>query len=246
MAWFDRNNTNGDAGGTPKDVVLTDEHFERIATEVAKKLEKPMADSLATASQAALDANPVLRRLKDNMDAGQAEKDRLAREKAAATSSAGNKEFTDSYEALDDDTKRVIDTRFNQVNQTAMRAEARETRRSVFEDIENFPYYTGDLKQKIDEMIEKEPLTNQVNPLMARNCYKIVVADHIKDIQDGKVRSRLSAATGSSTSTTTTTDVNALPTLTDDEKKTAKGMGIPEAEWAKAKKDLIGEGTIGV
>src|ERR1700744_2575018 len=175
MAWFDRNNTNSEPGGTQKDPQLTDEQFERIATEVAKKIEKPLTDGLASASAAALEGNPILKRLKDTMDAN----DEAARKKKEAANNsstqASNKEFTDAYENLDDDTKKVIDSRFNSVQQSAMRTEARETRRSVFEDVDNFEFYTGDIKKKVDEMIEAEPLVNQTNPLVVRNCYKIVM-----------------------------------------------------------------------
>lgn len=246
MAWFDRNNTNSEPGGTQKEPQLTDEQFERIATEVAKKIEKPLTDGLATASAAALEGNPILKRLKDTMDAN----DEAAKKKKEASTTtqqhASNKEFAEAYENLDDDTKKVIDARFNSVQQSAMRTDARETRRSVFEDEDNFPYYAGDIKRKVDEMIEAEPLVNQTNPLVVRNCYKIVMADHLKELQEGKLRSRLSNATGSSTSTTSQIDPNALPSLTDDEKKTAKNLGISETDWAKTKKDLITEGMIGV
>jgi phage I-like protein len=247
MAWFDRNNTNNEGGGDGnKNLVLTDEHFERIATDVAKKLEKPLNDSLTSASQAALDANPILKRLKDSMDANETRRQEAERARTTSASQTQQTEFDKAYDELEPEVRTVLDARFSQANQSAMRAEARETRRGIFEDIESHPYYTGDLKKKIDEMIEKEPLENQINPLLVRNAYKIIVADHMKDIQEGKVRSRLSSATGSSTTTTTKTDANALPALTDEDKRAAKNFGIKEEDWAKTKKDLITEGVLGV
>jgi hypothetical protein len=240
MAWFDRNNTNNEPGGEnkPQAAILTDTDYERIAENVFKKIQLPDIN-------AAIEANPVLQRLNASLDAS--EQARKTREQQARqqTQQMQHTEFETAYNELDPEVRQVVDTRFNQVNERSLRVEAREVRRSVFEDMDNYPYYIGDIKKKVDDMLDLEPLTTQVNPNVVKNAYKVVIADHIKELQENKLRSRLSGATGSSTTANVgTPDPNALPTLSAEEANYAKSMGIDPKEWAKSKKEMMEAGEV--
>lgn len=244
MAWFDRNNTNNEPGGEerkPQNFILTDEHYTRIADDVAKRLETQQNDGIS----AALAENPILKRLNDSMEA--AEQAKRQRQQQATQQQQNNQqtEFETAYGELEPNTQRVIDTRFQQVNERSLRVEARVVRASVFEDAENYPYYTGDIKKKVDDILDLEPYDNQANPTIVKNAYKVVLADHIKELQENKLRSRLSSASGpSSTSNLGTPDPNALPVLSAEEKDYATKMGISHEEWAKSKKALVESGEV--
>jgi hypothetical protein len=244
MAWFDRNNTNNEPDGKPpvtQPIILTDEHYERIASDVAKKLETSQGTNIS----AALAENPILKRLNENMDAAERNRQTAAQQRTQQTAATAQTEFETAYAELPAETRQVIDTRFGQVNERSMRVEAREVRRSVFEDIDNYPYYTGDVKKKVDDMLDLEPLSTQVNPTVVKNAYKVVLSDHIQELQQNKLRSRLSSATGSSgTAAIGTPDPNALPTLSNEEKDYATKMGIKHEDWAKTKKELIEAGEV--
>lgn len=244
MAWFDRNNTNNEPGGEasqPKAFTLTDEHYNRIADDVAKRLEGKQGEAVS----AALLENPILKRLNDSMDAAEANRRKQQTAQGAQAHQAEEQQFAEAYNELDQNTQRVLDTRFQQLTDRSLRVEAREVRRSVFEDVENYPYYTGDLKKKVDDILDLEPLGSQANPNVVKNAYKVVLADHITELQQNKLRSRLSSASGSSAAASlASSDPNALPELSTDEKNYAEKMGIDPKEWAKSKKEMLESGEI--
>ena len=244
MTWFDRNNVNNETGGEQppaKPVILTDEHYERIANDVVTRLQSKQGESIS----AALAENPILKRLNESMEAAEQARKQRQQQTTEQSRTAEQSQFEEAYNELEPQTRQVIDTRFSQLNDRSLRVEAREVRRSVFEDAENFPYYTGELKKKVDEMLDAEPVSSQVNPNVVRNAYKVVLADHITELQQNKLRSRLSGATGTSTGASLgTPDPNALPELTTDEKNWAEKMGIDTKEWAKSKKEMIESGEI--
>lgn len=101
-------------------------------------------------------------------------------------------------------------------------------------------YYHGDIKTKVDAMIASQSLDNQCRADVVENCYKLVMFDHMKDINEGKIKSRTSAnvfesssATGNNGESKESADV-----LTAEEKQVAKRMNISEKDWAKSKREL--------
>lgn len=245
-SWFSRNDTNNEGDGKPKPFELSDEHLDKISTETSKKLETSLTERLSEMLGSALENNPVLKRVKAGFDADEQRRQQQQQQQQQTANNNSQTEFQTAYEQLDPEVRTVVDARFKQANSAAMRAEARETRRSIFEDMENYPYYTGDLRAKMDTIIDGESLENQTNPVLIKNAYKIVVADHMKEIQEGKVKSRLSQISGNTTQTPIVNDPNAMPSLSDEEKRQAKAFGVTEADWAKSKKELISEGVIGL
>jgi phage I-like protein len=104
---------------------------------------------------------------------------------------------------------------------------------------EGHEYYTGDIKTKVDSLIAVQPIEQQSNPNIIENCYKVVIADHMKDILDGKMKSRFAAASGSGSngSRTESTEAEAAK-LSEDEKLAARRFGISEVDYAKAKQEV--------
>ena len=71
-------------------------------------------------------------------------------------------------------------------------------RRETFEDQEKFKYYTGDFKSKVDALIAGQNLTARNDSSVVENCYKTVLADHMDQILEGKLKSRFASGTSSS------------------------------------------------
>src|SRR5580693_999901 len=59
------------------------------------------------------------------------------------------------------------------------------------ETLSGKPYYFGSFKQKVDELIDNSSSNNlqlRSDPSFVNNCYKIVMADHMEEIQAGKLK----------------------------------------------------------
>lgn len=172
------------------------------------------------------------------------EKDRLAREKAA-TDAAKKKEREDSALTNEDfmldpaeATRRAIAEGTSGLTTGVKMLAARGNIRETLQDQE---YYHGDLKTKIDSMVAAQSLDNQCRSDVVLNCYKTVVFDHMKDINEGKIKAKTSSSTfegGSTGGHKADSDNSTAETMTEDEKRAASAMGIKPDEWIKSRKEL--------
>ncbi len=121
-------------------------------------------------------------------------------------------------------------------NQTAGIA-AITMRREILSDME---YYTGPLKDEIDQLIEAQSLEHRANPGVLKNAYYTVVGKHAAEIQEGKYKKQLNAATfsGNGTGAPGSKTSEETEELSDDEKYAAKKFGFTEADWNKSKQEL--------
>ena len=101
-------------------------------------------------------------------------------------------------------------------------------------------YYHGDIKSKVDAMISQQTLDAQCRADVVENCYKLVMFDHMKDIQEGKIKSRNSANVFDSNSSSGNSGKSEgeSETLNADEKLVAKRMGISEKDWITSRRQL--------
>lgn len=114
--------------------------------------------------------------------------------------------------------------------------QSKTLRREIF-DSPDYEYYQGDFKVKVDKLIDDLQLQHRANPVAIANCYKVVLADHMKDIRDGKLKSRFASVSSSSSSTTSSKDKDEI-VLTDEEKRAARVFGIKDEDYAAMKKDM--------
>jgi hypothetical protein len=102
-------------------------------------------------------------------------------------------------------------------------------------------YYHGEFRKKVDALIDSTNDVNQtVNPAYIENCYKIVLADSLDDIQQGKLKKQLSMSTESSASGERSIDPNAKPSVEYRDAKTkyaAAQMGLTDDDVVSAAKD---------
>lgn len=119
-------------------------------------------------------------------------------------------------------------------NAGVMQISAREVRREVFEDEQKFPYYTGEVKAEIHKMLAAQDLSFQNNPAAVENTYYTVVGKMTKEIQEGKIKDRFAAGSGSRGSGILDTEDNKIKLdSNDDIRKIAKQLGMDEKDYIK-------------
>jgi hypothetical protein len=158
-----------------------------------------------------------------------AEQEKKAREDNAVTDEDFLLDPTAAVSRALDPTKRALLT-----------VAAKQLRSEVLGEMD---YYHGDIKAKVDEILGNQTLAAQNDPSILRNTYKIVMFDHQKDIQDGKIKARnmsgvfQSDGTGGHSGKGKGEDQ--MDELSADEKFAAKQMGISEKAWQESKKELV-------
>lgn len=168
------------------------------------------------------------------------EADRVARTKAAkeaADKKTAEENGVDDNDFLLDPVEAV---RKLQEPQTKMLVQlaSRQARAEILGDEK---YYYGDIKSKVDAMIDSQPMNQRIDPNMIRNAYKLVMYDHQQDITDGKIKARNTGAIFESNGTGghSGTDKNdTAESWTSEEEFTASKMGINKTDWIKSRKEM--------
>jgi hypothetical protein len=96
-----------------------------------------------------------------------------------------------------EDPKGVISEITGAHTQGILQIRADNIRRQVFDDRSSeFEYYNGDIKKEVDALISSQNLTFQNDPKALENCYHTVVGRKMKEISEGKIKSRFASSTG--------------------------------------------------
>ena len=105
-------------------------------------------------------------------------------------------------------------------------------------------FYSTDpeFQNKVDQLIDSQPLHLRSNAGIIMNAYKSVYFDSRKDIEEGKIKSLASVNSnggkGADSGAGTDTGDKKNIVLSAEEKLYAKKLGISEADWAKQKGQL--------
>lgn len=162
-------------------------------------------------------------------------------ERVAAEKRAKERKEKDENEVTDEDflldPARAVENKMRGTNTAVMMLAARMAKQETLESKE---YYHGDIKSKVDAMLSQQPLNQQTRADVIENCYKLVMYDHMKDIQEGKIKSRTSGTSFQNTGTGghSAKTGEDLETMTADEKQMAKNMGLTEKDWISSRKEL--------
>jgi hypothetical protein len=210
---------------------ITPQAINDSLTATKTELEKKLSDLGESINQ-----HPTLLAMQEFLDGQKAAREAQARKAANDAANANNSRF----ENVDQTTREYVDQTMRPIAEAALFQQGNEQRRTIFEDAEAFPYYVGTLKSKIDALLDAQPAPQRANPDVIRNVYKIVVFDHQKEISEDKIKSRLSSVStaASGTGAPGTGDKSAMPVLTQQMKNVARSMGMTEAEYATAMKEL--------
>jgi hypothetical protein len=82
-----------------------------------------------------------------------------------------------------------------------LQVRADNIRREVFEDeASEYPYYTGDIKKEVNEMLAKQSIAFQNDRSSIANVYHTVVGKRMKEINEGKIKSRFASFSSTNSS----------------------------------------------
>lgn len=105
-------------------------------------------------------------------------------------------------------------------------------------------YYASDpeFQNKVDALIDAQPIGNRANAAVIMNAYKSVHYDFQDKIKEGKVKTIASGTNMSGNSTGghsgSSSDAKDDKTLTADEKKYARNMGLTDEQWIEGRREL--------
>lgn len=231
MSWF----KNKDGVLTPKDdnANVEDLEFkpEKFKTELETSVQAKL-DALKTGFESSLKPlNDMALQIAEDRKVN-AER---ARKAAEAKTSEENQITTEDYIL---DPQAATRRELQPLAIATMKLNAKVARADY---LANKEYYHGDVKAKVDAMIENQPLSNQARADVVENCYKLVLFDYQKDIAEGKLKARNTSgifeggSTGGHAGDKTST---AEEELSADEKFVASKMGISDKDWIKSRKEL--------
>lgn len=235
MPWYRR--SDGSMSAEDKDKKDDDIEFkpEKLKEDITKEFDtkftsyqaeqdKKMQPLLDMASQLASDRAAAAKKIKDAEDKKNKDDNALT-----------NEDFMlDPAEA----TRRAIAEGTSGLTKATLMLAARG---NIRETLESKEYYHGDFKSKVDAMVAQQSLENQCRPDVVENCYKVIMADHMTEIRDGKLKARTASSTfegGSTGGHKADSDNSTAETMSEDEKRAASAMGIKPDEWIKSRKEL--------
>ena len=100
-------------------------------------------------------------------------------------------------------------------------------------------YYTGELKQQIDQLVESQPLSQRANAALLDNAYYTIVGRNNQAISEGKVKKQMSAATFNGNSNAPVDKESPENRVFDQEdQKYMKIFGLSAKDVAKAEQEL--------
>jgi hypothetical protein len=145
----------------------------------------------------------------------------------------------EEFERFASDPRGYMNSAAEPATKVALMTAARVTRNEV---LSGKPYYHGDFKSKVDSLVESDSnLQNRNNPQYIMNCYKIVLADHMEEINSGKLKQHLgmSGFSDAGNSGRQATDPNAKPTVEYRDAKSkfaASQLGLSDDDIIEAAK----------
>jgi hypothetical protein len=191
------------------------DRFDSVKTDVTTEVTKKIDERFASMTPV---IDFVTQYKKDQEEA------RTAREEAARRKAEQDSSKTDEDLAAELLTNpRAVLSEINKPQtQLMLQLRADNIKREVFQDrAQDFPYYDGDVKKEVDQLLAKQSLQFQNDASSIENVYHTVVGKKMKEINEGKIKSRFAASSSTSSSG---------PRSDDAEKKSIKVT--PEIERA--------------
>jgi hypothetical protein len=210
---------------------ITPESINKSLTETKTELETKL-----NALGSKIDEHPTLKAMQEFLDGQAAARQRAEQQRQQQQQTEHNKQF----ENVDDATRNYINETMRPLAVATLLQQGNEQRRQIFDNEEEFPYYTGPVRAKVDALLDAQSPEQRANPEVIRNAYKLVVFDHQKDISENKIKSRFASASSSGTGTGAPTGDGGskTPILTQQMKEVAAKMGMKPEEYASAMQEL--------
>lgn len=164
----------------------------------------------------------------------EAERVRVANERKA-------RETQESQPGFEDDVEAAFNARMEPFRKNQLLLNARQMRGEVLA-ADNFEYYHKDgIKTEVDRMLDQQTPEAQCRPDVIENAYKVIAFNHMKDIEEKKIKSRFAGTTNAASGTgAPSADPNiGAASLNDDEREVARKLGLTEDAYATARKEMF-------
>jgi len=129
------------------------------------------------------------------------------------------------------DPKKAISQMTSPIQQLLLQTRADNIKREVFTDrADEFPYYTGEIRTEVDKILNEQTLQFRNDPNAVANTYHTVVGRKMKDINEGKIKSRFAGGSNPLSNAQENKDDEIKIEMSDDIKRMAKLSGMSEAD----------------
>lgn len=208
--------------------------------DLKKDIDKSIDDKLKAFSDTISTGMKPMQEMAETM-----KKEREAREKAEKEArEKAKKEDEGSFEdnfILDPAgaVKNLVESATSKRDPAIIALASRQVTQDTLGDEE---FYHGKVKQDTDKYIAGLPANQKTDPATIKNCFKLAYMDNLKEIQEGKIKSRTSEMSNFGNNGTGghsgKSSAEADESLNDVEKKIAASLGISDKDYAASKKDM--------
>jgi len=131
--------------------------------------------------------------------------------------------------------KRVVQGELGGRDSALLTINAANLRRETFEDVDKYPFYTGDVKAEVDKILAQQSLKAQNDPSVIQHAYHSIVGQRYKEISEGKLKSRFASSEGDRGSQGKSKESEAKQPrkMSEDDKKAARILGFDEEAYGK-------------
>lgn len=225
----------GEEGKEEQELVFPDEFKNKLDNAVSK------ADLDSRLEELKTSLSSITNRFQREDEARQREE--LARRQKETQPQGISREQLEEMMATDPvgAVQRLVRDQSESSNQVLLSVRADNLRRETFEDVEKYPYYTGEMKSEIDKLIENQTLAARNDRSVIEHAYFSTIGKHHRELSEGKLKSRF--ASGDTGARTTTgkapgeLEADALRPMTEDDRKAARILGFKDEEYQKMLKE---------
>ena len=198
---------------------------------------KPQLAAMKTEFNSSIDTKlqPVLDFFK------QQKEEKAERERQAAAKARKDELETDPTDWITDP-ESAVDKKIRPLQETIQAQNAIIMRGQTLDKMD---YYASDpiFKNKVDALIDSQPLYLRSNAGIIMAAYKNTFYDMQQDIKDGKIKSQVSLLSNSGGGTgghsgSASDKFTSDDTMSEEEKTYARKLGISEKDWAATRKEL--------
>lgn len=208
-----------------------------VNKEGVTELFKPQLDAVKTDIEKSMDT-----KLKPMLDYFAEQKNEKAeRERQAAAKARRDELETDPTDWITDP-ESAVDKKIRPLQETIQAQNSIIMRK---ETLDKMDYYSSDpaFKNKVDQLIDSQPLHLRANAGIIMAAYKNTFYDLQQEIKDGKIKSQASLLSGGGNGTgghsgSSSDKFTSDDTMSAEEKEYARKLGISEKDWTSTRKEL--------
>ena len=143
------------------------------------------------------------------------------------------------------DPKKAISEMTSSQTTAILQLRADNIKRQVFEDnATDYEYYSGDIKKEVDALIASQDLKFQNNAASLANAYHTVVGKKMKEINEGKIKSRFAGSSASLGGNSTRDSKDFEIETTPDIVRAARLSGMELEDYKKLVKKAAQSGDL--